>query len=104
LQNWALWAVSGARTSISSAYDGVWNDVAPRPPPPLIGEATDTDTLIAKLSTVHRDALTAHYVWTGPAELKAQQLGCCVTSMANRVRAAKFRLDDLYQASKGAAR
>lgn len=102
LENWALWSVSGARTSISSAYDGTWGDGAPRLPPPLVGEALDTDTLLHKLPKHEQDTIVAKFVWTVPETIgeRATQLGIHPNTFNARLKAAAYRLEDLQEARR----
>lgn len=105
LLNWALWSISGSRVSIS-ATDGLWDDGAPRPPLPLVGEALDTDTLLGKLCALgptgreQFEAIRIKYCWSGTEEQKAQQSGVSLRTLNHRVMAAKYKLDDLYHARK----
>lgn len=100
LRNWALWKAGVQSSGAGSAYDGqVWES-APRPPPPLVGEALDTDDLVLQLSTEHVRAVTAYYVWTGSVEESAMELGISRDTLADRITAAQFRLEDLDQARR----
>ena len=104
LENWAAWTISGS-SQFSAGVSGIYKGldryraeyVGPRP---LIGDATDVDALIHRLSDEHRRALVARYVWTGTTQDRARSLGCHVDTLRDRTRAALFRLDDLEQARK----
>jgi hypothetical protein len=98
LTNWSYWKLgSGGSGGVSSAYDGHWDDGAPRPPVPLVGDALDTDDLVQKLSEEHREAITVCYLWTVPETLgeRAKLIGIHRDTLAERLKQAKFRLDDL---------
>jgi hypothetical protein len=69
-------------------------------PVPLIGEASDTDRLIGRLTAAQQDAIRASFIWSGTVADRARALGVCADTMRDRVRAACFRLDDLYQAKR----
>lgn len=103
LENWALWKC-GSGLLPALAMDGTWDDGAPRPPIPLVGEATDTDNLVSRLSADHRGAVTIMYVWSDPICERVRRCGIHKDTLADRVRAAKFRLDDMDQARKIATR
>lgn len=97
LTNWAYWKVSGGGfAGISGAYNDDWMH-APRLPCPLVGEALDTDDLVMRLPTEQRSAITAVYLWTVPETLEARAavLRIHPGTLRERVRQAKFRLDDL---------
>jgi hypothetical protein len=105
LGNWALWLARGSSShspGVSTIYrsNGYRFDFSNRTPPPLIGDASDVDSLVLQLSDTHRQALKAHYLWTGPMALRAKTLGCHPSTLTNRVRAATFALDDLDQARR----
>lgn len=103
LRNWALYKISGnGSAGVSTAYDGEFVDRSNMPPPPLVGEALDTDSLVMKLPLEQVRALTAMYVWSVPERMeeRARILGIHVNTLNERVRQAKFRLDDLDQARR----
>jgi hypothetical protein len=104
LANWALWFVSGVSMG-QSAYDekNDWN-VTPPPPPPLVGEALDTDRLVRKLGEEQRLALEVAYVWTGTLLDRCAQAHIHRDTLADRVKAAKFKLDDLDRECRNATR
>ena len=105
LENWALWYVGGESSGVSSYNAIAEEDTAPRPPPPLIGEAVDTDALLVKLNAVRPElfeAVRAWYVWTGTKQMKARQMGIHPDTLADRVRAAKYRLESLEGDRKAA--
>lgn len=102
LTNWALWVVGSNAMGYGSACDGEHSEGAPRPPPPLVGEALDTDTLVYKLADEQREAIRATYVWTGPVHERAAALGVHANVMRDRVLAAKFRLEELRQERRAA--
>jgi hypothetical protein len=104
LQNWALWCVSGSHrprsAGVSSAYSSThWRDDQLSPPPPLVGEALDTDRLVHRLPHHLLGACVASYIWTGTLADRARSLGCHVNTMRNRTTQAMYRLDDLWVAS-----
>ncbi len=106
LANWALWHLSGNSPTMTSAYDG-WDFFAPpRPPQPLVGEASDTEALIVKLPLELQKAITAKFVWSVPETMaeRARILGIHPNTLTDRVKAAIFRLDDLDQAKRLAMR
>src|SRR5690348_3170464 len=103
LTNWALWEVGLASVGVS-AYDGEWGECAPRPPPPLVGEALDTDRLVRRLEADLYAAVRAHYIWTGYEYDKAAALKIAHKTLIDRVRIARFKLDDLYHADLGRSR
>jgi hypothetical protein len=80
------------------------DEEAPRLPPPLVGEALDTDQLVLTLSRESPEkyaAIRTFYIWSGTLQMRAEQLGCHVDTLTNRVRAAaRYRLDDLDQARR----
>jgi hypothetical protein len=105
LTNWARWLVSGGDggKGKSSLLDfgstPHWSDVfAPMPP---VGEALDTDDLLQKMAVgEQRDrdlyrAVKAWYTWAGSTRDWAIALGIHVDTLHDRVRAARYRLDDL---------
>jgi len=100
LDGWALWAVRGARYSISGAYTGRASDYygPPRLPPPLVGEALDVDDLVQRLSADQRKAIEARFLWTVPETLRdrARVLGVSADALRNRLHSACYRLEDLY--------
>jgi hypothetical protein len=100
LTNWALWETGGNSVGISS-YNGVAvDDMAPRNPPPLVGEALDTDTLLVRLNSVAPDnyvAVRIRYVWSGSFEERCRQARIPKKTIVDRVRSAIFRLDDMDQ-------
>ena len=101
LVNWALWIVgqSGAATGGGAPRD--WWNCPPRPPQPLVGEALDVDSLLTRLSECGRqgaeqyEAVRAWYVWTGNNADKAAALRIHVDTLHDRVKAARYRLEDL---------
>lgn len=100
LTNWALWkAGADSKGKIGAPRD--WWDAPPRPPQPLVGEALDTDDLIVRMSIGDQDdrdraeAITAWYVWLGNTRDKAIALGIHPDTLHDRVRSARYRLDDL---------
>jgi hypothetical protein len=102
--NWALWAVSGSRTSTSNMFRVArgWNEGAPANPPALVGEAFDVDSLIVKLSREQHQAIVVWYTWTGTLKLRAVQACVLESTLRDRRRAAIFKLDDLNEARKRA--
>jgi hypothetical protein len=99
LTNWALWEVGGNSVGVS-AYDGEWDDNAPMLPPPLVGEAMDTDTLLTRLNQadpVKYIAIRIKFVWSGSIEERCRQAGMHRDTLNDRVRSAIFRLDDMDQ-------
>ena len=102
LYNWALWK-RGANSLGSSASDGYYGGDDTRPPPPLVGEAFDTDRLIRQLPTDQQQALEAVYVWSiGTLDERAAALGIHRNTLRNRVDAAKGGVDALWWQRKGA--
>lgn len=102
LYNWALWK-RGANSLGSSASDGHYGGDDTRPPPPLVGEAFDTDRLIRQLPPDQQQALEAVYVWSiGTLDERAAALGIHRNTLRNRVDAAKGRVDALWWQRKGA--
>ena len=108
LENWAAWCVSGSgrhSPGVSGIYRGEnrfrAEYVGPRP---LIGDASDVDRLVHKLSCEHQDALKAAFIWTGSWLDRARSLGCHADTLRNRMHAAIGRLDDLEQARRQVAR
>lgn len=100
LENWALWTVSGSSRGRASFLDfgssRHWADVLK--PQPLIGEALDVDRLLHRLCLEHADryaAVRAWYVWTGSLASRAQTLGIHPDTLRDRVRAARYRLEEL---------
>lgn len=97
LTNWALWIVGQSKSS-PTACDGEFGEGAPRPPPPLVGEALDTDRLLQRLLAESReqyDAVDAWYVWSGSQQERAERLNVPYTTWRERVIAARFRLEEL---------
>ena len=100
--NWALWK-RGANSLGSSASDGHYGGDDTRPPPPLVGEAFDTDRLIRQLPPAQQQALEAVYVWSiGTLDERAAALGIHRNTLRNRVDAAKGGVDALWWQRKGA--
>lgn len=97
LANWALWFAGADSLGGGSAYDGEFGDTAPRPPPPLVGIALDTDMLVRQLSISHFEAVKAVYVWTGTMLERAQFLGIHPDTLTDRCTAAKWQLEDMDQ-------
>lgn len=96
LENWALWKLDGSSVAGGSAYDGTWDDGAPRPPPPLVGAALDTNALVVKLEPASlQEALTARYVWSGPVDLRARDCGMSERHLRFLVYTAKAQLERL---------
>ncbi len=101
LENWALWCVSGgASTAVSPCYSMIGaggSRSAGTAVPTLVGEALDTDALIAKLPEQSlKDALVAWYIRTGTIEMKAADLQCHRDTLSDRVDRAIRRLDELW--------
>lgn len=94
LENWALWKAGGTSTGVS-AYDGMWGDGAPRPPPPLVGEALDTDTLVGKLALKLQQAVIAWYVWSGALEFRSRDMDMDPKTLRTLVATAKEELERL---------
>jgi len=101
LVNWALWVCSSAAVGVS-APDREWWNHPPRPPQPLVGEALDTDELLQVLASEdilrgldRYQAVRAWYVWTGSLIERAASLKIHRDTLADRVYAARFRLDEL---------
>ena len=95
LTNWALWRAGSDAGGGGYACDGEHGEGAPRPPPPLVGEALDTDMLVQRLSLEHHRAVVAVYVITGSSEDRALWLGISQDGMVDRCNAAMFRLEDM---------
>lgn len=104
LTNWALWLATGqCKHGKSSLLDfgstPHWSDI--QLPQPLIGEAVDTDDLLQKMrfgEQVDRDryaAVKAWYTWAGHQREWAAALEIHPDTLHDRVRAARYRLDDL---------
>lgn len=109
LQDWGVYRASQGKGScaISSAYDGMFGDGAPRPPLPPLGEVNDTDSLVVKLADELQKTLIVKYVWTvvpDTEEARAAALRIHVNTLRERVKQAKFRLDDLDHARKASIR
>lgn len=101
LENWALWYAGSGVKYVGSAHDGTWGEGAPRPPQPLVGEAVDTDQLVNLLSEDHFIAVRACYVWTiGTLADRASELGISRDALNDRIKAARYRLDDLNEERK----
>jgi hypothetical protein len=105
LVNWALWIVG--QSSGVSAPDREWWNHPPRPPQPLVGEALDTDELLSALASEdirqgldRYQAVRAWYVWTGSVSERAASLRIHPDTLLDRVRAARYRLEDLDQARR----
>lgn len=96
LDNWALWLV-GQSGSASSACDGNWGEGVPRPPPPLVGEALDTDDLVTRLSPPKQDAVKAMYVHIGTVDERAAELGIGRKALDERVDQAMFDLEEMWR-------
>lgn len=102
LYNWALWKRGGKSTGLF-ASDGYYGGDDTRPPPPLVGEAFDTDRLIRQLPPDQQQALEAVYVWSiGTLDERAAALGIHRNTLRNRVDAAKGGVDALWWQRKGA--
>lgn len=97
LRNWALWYAGSQSTAGGSAYDENFGGAQTRPPPPLVGEAVDTDALVIQLTHDHIAAVRAYYVWSGALTENAVELGITLDCLSDRVTAAKFRLEHLDQ-------
>lgn len=102
LVNWALWVVSGEPRGKCSILDfgsaRYRFDFRTRPPQPLIGEALDTDRLIAIVRDENPEqhlAIRAWYVWTGTQADRCATLKVPYTTWRDRVIAARFRLEEL---------
>lgn len=101
LENWALWK-KGANTMGQSATDGTYGGDSTRPPPPLVGEAFDTDRLVIHLIAEERQALEATYVWSvGTLEERGGALGIHRNTLRNRVDSAKRGLDAMWWQKRG---
>lgn len=99
--NWALWKRGGKSTGLF-ASDGYYGGDDTRPPPPLVGEAFDTDRLVRLLASEQQQALEAVYVWSvGTFEERADALGIHRNTLRNRVDAAKGGVDALWWQRKG---
>lgn len=100
LVNWALWKVGQSKGARSGAPRDWWN-CPPRPPQPLVGEALDTDDLLVRMQCGGKEdqdryaAIEAWYTWGGSTRDKAIPLGIHVDTLHDRVRAGRYRLDDL---------
>jgi hypothetical protein len=106
LENWAIWYVSrggGRSAGVSSAYSGneggrgYGDDTVVSA---MVGEALDTDGLVAKLERSLQDAIRAKYLHTGTDAMKAADLGIHRDTLADRVKRAKLKLDDLYRSRR----
>src|SRR5262245_59687371 len=90
LANWALWEVRVAHCMVS-VFDRYWWETPPRAPPPLVGEALDTDRMLVRLHGLDREgvaqyhAIRIRYVWTGPEALKAAQARIAERTLRARV-------------------
>lgn len=104
LENWALWLVSGqGKRGKSSMLDfgstRHWSDILE--PQPMLGPALDTDDLLAKMRYGDEDdrnrykAVKAWYTWAGSPRDWAIKLDIHVDTLHDRVRSARYRLDDL---------
>lgn len=102
LENWALWRMGAEATGTGSATDGKWGGEFTRPPPPLVGEALDTEGLVLRLEFRLHEALIAWYVWTGTQEDRALRLHVHANTLRNRVREGKEELDAMYWSSVAA--
>lgn len=114
LENWALWYAGGESRGVSSAYGASssagwkWWEHPPRQATPLVGEAVDTDQLVAIVAHDNPgqfSAIRAWYVWSGTVEQRATDLGIHRDTLRDRIVAARYRLDDLdQQRRRGAIR
>lgn len=106
LVNWALWQVSGSSSSSGSPFPAYrlfsvrhWTECVNARPQPLVGEALDTDRLVAVLareSPERYSAVRAWYVWTGTLAERAAALRIHSDTLHDRVVAARYRLDELH--------
>lgn len=103
LENWALWKMGAGSTGLGLATDGTWGGDCTRPPPPLVGEASDTDRWVMRLELRLHDAVIAQYVWTGAQEERAGRLGIHANTLRNRVTEAKEELDAMYWTARAPA-
>jgi hypothetical protein len=69
-------------------------------PQPLVGEATDTASFIARLPQDIQFALIATYRRSGTLEFRAAELGIHVNTLRNRVEVAMMRCEDMWQATR----
>lgn len=95
LDNWGLWK-AGGRTGVGSATDGTFGGEVTRPPPPLVGEAIDTDRLVKRLPEKLQHALEAWYSWTGTVEMRAGALHVHRNTLTIWVAEAKGELDAMW--------
>jgi hypothetical protein len=116
LENWALWATSGtvATSSPYPAYrmhlpERAWLNHFDRPPQPLVGEALDVDALLTimqgegEIGYKRFVAVRAVYVWTGNLYERAEALHIDPDTLSDRVKAARYRLEDLNEQRKRGA-
>jgi hypothetical protein len=102
LENWALWKVGQSRES-RGGRPGDWWNCPPRPPQPLVGEASDVDGLVeimkyeGEIGKERFQAIDAWYLWTYPETYgaRADALRIHPDTLADRVRAARYRLEEL---------
>ena len=95
LTNWGLWVAGRYSSGVGSAYEGQYWKSAPRPPPPLVGPALDTDDLVQKLTDEHREAVTVMYVWSGSLIIRAEEIGVQPRTLNDRCDAAMLVLERL---------
>lgn len=100
LENWARWQHDGGKSAyprISSIYaPAKWHHTqGTQPPHALAGEAVDTNELVLKLEPDLFMAIRARYCWTGPFEIRAEQLRIHPNTLRNRVSIAIEALEDL---------
>lgn len=117
LENWAIWRISGGTSASGSPYPAYrdylpergWWEQSSRPPQPLVGEALNVDALVTIIQGEGVQgyeryvALLAFYVWTGNLSDRARDLHIHPDTLNDRVRAARYRLEDLWQARHVAA-
>ena len=105
LNNWAL-LYGGTGASVSPAYElldrqevregdgtgraAVWETPEP---PPLIGEAMDTNALVTLLIAEQHDAVHAWYCLSGTVDMRADAIHVHVNTLRNRTRAAVVELE-----------
>lgn len=109
LYNWSLWYVGSGTGQYASpsAYERVekqefkadgeartW-EAYTRDPSSLVGEALDTNALLAQLAPDLFDAIKARYCWIGTEVQQAADLGIPRSTLQSRVSAAKIELERL---------
>lgn len=109
LDNWSLWYFGGKRiVAEPSAYEALERQDTGRDrpadqtfaatwetadPPAIVGEATDTHTLVALLPEREFEAVRTWYCLSGPVEMRAADLGVHPNTLRNRVNIAKVELE-----------